>query len=92
MWSSSYCIDLVAFYEQWKKYLHFSGDEGGSSATSSQTKNPRMSSLTILGLQLTVPSLEKISVFNDKEVLRSATALGYIAHVSSVLWFSFKQW
>ncbi|RWR79718.1 UV radiation resistance protein/autophagy-related protein 14 [Cinnamomum micranthum f. kanehirae] len=58
-----------------------SGDESGSSATSSKTNNPGMSSLTILGLQLTVPPLKKMSFFSDKkEAHKSATALGYVAH------------
>lgn len=69
-----------------KELLAFSGDGSGSSATSSKTNNPGMSSLTILGLQLTVPPLKTMSFFSDKkEVQRSATALGYVAHVSSIL-------
>ncbi|XXG41154.1 hypothetical protein AAC387_Pa01g1682 [Persea americana] len=58
-----------------------SGDESGSSATSSKANNPGMSSLTILGLQLTVPPLKKMGFFSDKkEAHKSATALGYVAH------------
>ncbi|RWR79717.1 UV radiation resistance-associated protein isoform X1 [Cinnamomum micranthum f. kanehirae] len=64
---------------------YFSGDESGSSATSTKTNNPGMSSLTILGLQLTVPPLKKMSFFSDKEEAhKSATALGYVAHAPSI--------
>lgn len=41
-------------------------------------------SLTISGLHLTVLPFKKLSFFTDKkEVQRSATALGYVAHVCS---------
>lgn len=44
-------------------------------------------SLTISGLQLNMLAFKKMSFFTDKkEVQRSATALGYVAHVCS---FSF---
>ncbi|RWR79710.1 UV radiation resistance-associated protein isoform X1 [Cinnamomum micranthum f. kanehirae] len=59
-------------------------DESGSSATSTKTNNPGMSSLTILGLQLTVPPLKKMSFFSDKKAHKSATALGYVAHAPSI--------
>ncbi|XP_058080011.1 vacuolar protein sorting 38-like isoform X1 [Magnolia sinica] len=59
-----------------------SGDGAGSSSSVIlESRNPGKSSLTILGLQLTVPPLKKISFFSDKkEIQRSATALGYVAH------------
>lgn len=58
-----------------------SGNGSGSSSTTSKTNNPGTPSLSILGLQLTVHPLKKISIFTDKkEVQRSATALGYVAH------------
>ena len=41
-------------------------------------------SLTISGLQLNMLAIKKMSFFTDKkEVQRSATALGYVAHVCS---------
>ena len=46
----------------------------------------RKSSLTILGQQLTVFPMKKLSFFGDKkEIQRSATVLGYVAHVSVYL-------
>ncbi|XP_077248950.1 UV radiation resistance-associated protein [Tasmannia lanceolata] len=59
-----------------------SGDGAGSpSSIVCKTNNPAMSSLTISGLQLTVLPLKRMSFFSDKkEVQRSATALGYVAH------------
>ncbi|KVH90994.1 UV radiation resistance-associated gene protein isoform X2 [Cynara cardunculus var. scolymus] len=45
-------------------------------------------SLTISGLQLTVLPFKKLSFFTDKkEVQRSATALGYVAHAVSLIAF-----
>lgn len=53
----------------------------GSSAGS---KPVNQGSLTILGLHLTMLPFKKMSFFSDKrEVQRSATALGYVAHVCS---------
>ncbi|KAH9680578.1 LEA 2 domain-containing protein [Citrus sinensis] len=58
-----------------------SGNRSGNSAASKPV-NP--GSLTILGLHLTILPFTKMSLFTDKkEVQRSATALGYIAHVVS---------
>ncbi|CAN1855421.1 Vacuolar protein sorting 38 [Linum perenne] len=55
-----------------------SGNSGGS-----KLLNP--GSLTILGLHLTMLPFTKMSFFsNKKEVQRSATALGYVAHVCSI--------
>ncbi|XP_058078427.1 vacuolar protein sorting 38-like isoform X3 [Magnolia sinica] len=57
------------------------GGAGSSSSVILESRNPGKSSLTILGLQLTVPPLKKISFFSDKkEIQKSATALGYVAH------------
>lgn len=43
-------------------------------------------SLTILGLDLTVLPFKKMSLFDDKkEIQRSATALGYVAHAVSLI-------
>ncbi|XP_021908998.1 UV radiation resistance associated protein-like isoform X2 [Carica papaya] len=45
------------------------------------SKSVNQGSLTILGLHLTVPPFTKMSFFTDKkEVQRSSTALGYVAH------------
>ncbi|CAN0875358.1 Vacuolar protein sorting 38 [Linum grandiflorum] len=56
-----------------------SGNSGGS-----KLLNP--GSLTILGLHLTMLPFTKMSFFsNKKEVQRSATALGYVAHVVSLV-------
>lgn len=58
-------------------YLVLSGNSAAS-----KPLNP--GSLTILGLHLTILPFTKMSLFTDKkEVQRSATALGYIAHVCS---------
>ncbi|KDO44897.1 hypothetical protein CISIN_1g018202mg [Citrus sinensis] len=60
-----------------------SGNRSGNSAASKPV-NP--GSLTILGLHLTILPFTKMSLFTDKkEVQRSATALGYIAHVVSLI-------
>lgn len=60
-----------------------SGNRSGNSAAS-KPLNP--GSLTILGLHLTILPFTKMSLFTDKkEVQRSATALGYIAHVVSLI-------
>lgn len=57
----------------------FSGDIGLSSKD--VPKPLPLSSLTILGLQLTM--FPKMSIFGDeKELQNSATVLGYVAHVS----------
>lgn len=48
------------------------------------SKPSNQSSLTILGLHLTGLPFKKMSFFtNKKEVQKSATALGYVAHVCS---------
>ncbi|XP_062165642.1 vacuolar protein sorting 38 isoform X3 [Alnus glutinosa] len=55
----------------------------GSSAGS---KPVNQGSLTILGLHLTMLPFKKMSFFSDKrEVQRSATALGYVAHAVSLI-------
>ncbi|XWS09158.1 hypothetical protein CRYUN_Cryun40dG0062300 [Craigia yunnanensis] len=53
---------------------------------SSVSKPINQGSLTILGLHLTMLPFTKMSFFTDKkEVQRSATALGYVAHVVSLI-------
>ncbi|TYG78124.1 hypothetical protein ES288_D02G032500v1 [Gossypium darwinii] len=63
-----------------------------SYSSSSRLGNPSASkpvnqgSLTILGLNLTLLPFTKMSFFTDKkEVQRSATALGYVAHAVSLI-------
>lgn len=56
------------------------------SGNPSGLKPPDAASLTISGLHLSVLPFTKMNFFTDrKEVLRSATALGYIAHAVSLL-------
>lgn len=64
------------------------GEKIDSSAITKRPGNPTVSkplssgSLSISGLQITALPLKKASFFSDKkEIQRSATALGYIAHV-----------
>ncbi|GLT73214.1 hypothetical protein SLA2020_450870 [Shorea laevis] len=60
-----------------------SSSKSGSSAGS---KPVNQGSLTILGLHLTMLPFKKMSFFSDKrEVQRSATALGYVAHAVSLI-------
>ncbi|KAL4591079.1 hypothetical protein LXL04_004027 [Taraxacum kok-saghyz] len=70
--------------------------ESFSSTSNKPTGNPSGSkpmdnaagSLTISGLHLTVLPFKKMSFFTDKkEVQRSATALGYVAHAISLIAF-----
>ncbi|KAJ0985273.1 hypothetical protein J5N97_003629 [Dioscorea zingiberensis] len=54
----------------------------GSKSGDSASSQSRKSTLTILGQQLTVFPVKKLSFFGDKkEIQRSATVLGYVAHV-----------
>ncbi|KAK8485563.1 hypothetical protein V6N13_064973 [Hibiscus sabdariffa] len=54
--------------------------------SSSASKTVNQGSLTILGLTLTTLPFTKISFFtNKKEVQRSASALGYVAHAVSLI-------
>ncbi|KAL5994865.1 hypothetical protein ACLOJK_024922 [Asimina triloba] len=68
--------------------LHSGASKSGDGAesnlsVSAESSHPGKSFLTILGLQLTVPPMKKISFFSDKkEAQRTATALGYVAHVN----------
>ncbi|KAE8076275.1 hypothetical protein FH972_014938 [Carpinus fangiana] len=56
------------------------------SGSSSGSKPVNQGSLTILGLHLTLLPFKKMSFFSDKrEVQRSATALGYVAHAASLI-------
>ncbi|KAF7150504.1 hypothetical protein RHSIM_Rhsim02G0059000 [Rhododendron simsii] len=57
-----------------------------SPGNSAGSKLVDQSSLTILGLDLTVLPFKKMSFFADKkEIQRSATALGYVAHAVSLV-------
>jgi hypothetical protein len=52
------------------------------------TKPLSQGSVRILGLPFSMAPFTKMSFFTDKkEVQKSATALGYVAHVCSVLFF-----
>ncbi|KAH9649653.1 LEA 2 domain-containing protein [Citrus sinensis] len=60
--------------------------ESFPSGNSAASKPVNPGSLTILGLHLTILPFTKMSLFTDKkEVQRSATAMGYIAHVVSLI-------
>ncbi|KAK4264182.1 hypothetical protein QN277_025391 [Acacia crassicarpa] len=51
-----------------------------------ELKPVNQGSLTIMGLQLTLLSFKKMSFFTDKkEIQKSATALGYVAHAVSLI-------
>lgn len=58
----------------------------GKSGNSAGSKPVNHGSLTILGLHLTMLPFKKMSFFSDKrEIQRSATALGYVAHAVSLI-------
>lgn len=62
-------------------HVHFFIPPGNSSGS----KPVNHGSLTILGLNLNVLPFKKMSFFSDKkETQRSASALGYVAHVCSL--------
>lgn len=55
---------------------------GGYAGPSSPSKPLHLSSLTILGLQLTMLPIKTMGYFSDKKEIRMfASALGYVAHV-----------
>ncbi|XP_020215898.1 UV radiation resistance-associated gene protein [Cajanus cajan] len=59
---------------------------GCLAGTSADLKPVNQGSLTIHGLHLNVLSFRKMSFFTDKkEIQRSATALGYVAHAVSLI-------
>ncbi|KAK7247094.1 hypothetical protein RIF29_41971 [Crotalaria pallida] len=59
---------------------------GNLAGTSAGLKPINQGSLTIQGLHLTMLSFRKMSFFTDKkEIQRSATALGYVAHAVSLI-------
>ncbi|KAE9610449.1 putative phosphatidylinositol 3-kinase [Lupinus albus] len=59
---------------------------GSIAGTSAGLKQINQGSLTIQGLHLTMLSFRKMSLFTDKkELQRSATALGYVAHAVSLM-------
>ncbi|KAK7359271.1 hypothetical protein VNO77_01224 [Canavalia gladiata] len=59
---------------------------GSLAGTSAGLKPVNQGSLTIHGLHLTMLSFRKMSLFTDKkEIQRSATALGYVAHAVSLV-------
>lgn len=58
------------------------GGEQVQSSLPDMPRSPPVSSLTILGQQLTALPLKKTSFFSDKkEIQRSSIVLGYVAHV-----------
>ncbi|KAK1280379.1 hypothetical protein QJS04_geneDACA015066 [Acorus gramineus] len=64
-----------------KKYSNSTSGNCEISHPSHVSRPPQMSSLSILGLQLTVPPLKRMTIFSDKkEGQRTAAALGYVAH------------
>lgn len=59
---------------------------GSLAGTSADLKPVNQGSLTIHGLHLNLLSFRKMSFFTDKkEIQRSATALGYVAHAVSLI-------
>ncbi|XP_054806783.1 vacuolar protein sorting 38 isoform X2 [Prosopis cineraria] len=59
---------------------------GSLAGNSAELKPVNQGSLTILGLHLTMLSFKKMSFFTDKkEIQKSATALGYVAHAVSLI-------
>ncbi|KAL2343351.1 hypothetical protein Fmac_004636 [Flemingia macrophylla] len=59
---------------------------GSLAGTSAELKPANQGSLTIHGLHLNVLSFRKMSFFTDKkDIQRSATALGYVAHAVSLI-------
>ncbi|KAF7836996.1 UV radiation resistance associated protein isoform X1 [Senna tora] len=59
---------------------------GSLAGNSAGLKQANQGSLTILGLHLTMLSFKKMSFFTDKkEIQKSATALGYVAHAVSLI-------
>lgn len=58
----------------------------GYAGPSSPSKPLHLSSLTILGLQLTMLPIKTMGYFSDKKEIRMfASALGYVAHVVSLI-------
>ncbi|XP_028763494.1 UV radiation resistance-associated gene protein-like isoform X1 [Neltuma alba] len=59
---------------------------GSIAGNSAEHKPVNQGSITILGLHLTMLSFKKMSFFTDKkEIQKSATALGYVAHAVSLI-------
>ncbi|XP_073009819.1 vacuolar protein sorting 38 [Typha latifolia] len=72
--------------ENLDSHLVASKSRGTVSPSSNVSKSPQLSSLTMSGLQLTTIPVKKMSFFSDKkEVQRSATVLGYVAHAVSLV-------
>ncbi|XP_044478749.1 UV radiation resistance-associated gene protein-like isoform X1 [Mangifera indica] len=79
-----YPVKILVGPKQEQELESFPSSSKSGSAAGSKPINP--GSLTILGLHLTMLPFTKISLFTDKkEVQRSATALGYIAHAVSLI-------
>ncbi|KAJ0092925.1 hypothetical protein Patl1_26048 [Pistacia atlantica] len=77
-----YPVKILVGPKQEQELESFPSGSRSGNAAGSKPVNP--GSLTILGLHLTMLPFTKMSLFSDKkEVQRSATALGYIAHVCS---------
>lgn len=67
-------------YISWDNIVNLIGDVPPSKSIS---RGSSQSSLTILGMPLMALPVKKTGYFSDKkEVQQSATALGYVAHVS----------
>ncbi|XP_031273107.1 UV radiation resistance-associated gene protein-like isoform X2 [Pistacia vera] len=78
-----YPVKILVGPKQEQELESFPSGSRSGNAAGSKPVNP--GSLTILGLHLTMLPFTKMSLFSDKkEVQRSATALGYIAHVVSL--------
>ncbi|KAH7573027.1 hypothetical protein JRO89_XS03G0053500 [Xanthoceras sorbifolium] len=79
-----YPVKIVVGPKQEQELESFPSSSRSGNHAASKPVNP--GSFTILGLHLTMVPFTKMSLFTDKkEVQRSATALGYIAHAVSLV-------
>ncbi|XP_039001944.1 UV radiation resistance-associated gene protein-like isoform X2 [Hibiscus syriacus] len=79
-----YPVKILVGPAQEQELESYSGSSRVGNASVSKPAN--QGSLTILGLNLTMLPFTKISFFTDKkEVQRSASALGYVAHAVSLI-------
>ncbi|KAK2643976.1 hypothetical protein Ddye_019171 [Dipteronia dyeriana] len=79
-----YPVKILVGPKQEQELESFPSSSRSGSPDASKPVNP--GSFTILGLHLTMLPFTKMSLFTDKkEVQRSATALGYIAHSVSLI-------
>ncbi|GKV35960.1 hypothetical protein SLEP1_g44151 [Rubroshorea leprosula] len=77
-----YPVKILVGKTQEQELEAFPSSSRLGNSTSTGSKPVNQGSLTILGLHLTMLPFTKMSFFTDKkEIQRSATALGYAAHV-----------